>query len=246
MKFVAFLIVLITISIFILAICLEKNRWSTLEGEIEINTPPEVSLNVYDNMIVILMSARIQAAIDSMKVYYNRDALEVSDLIKTLEEHIPVYEETAISAEMTFKTIYGSRNENSDTYREHKALVERTVAEADSVKQLYRQAKTEMLNVSGSFNYALQAIMDNEIKYLAQVSETGHFFYPKVPKGKFFAYVFKSITKDQDLTYLSVDEYYSILLTGEKIWKYSWFYPVEVTEPTYIKLDESKMTNIFK
>ena len=222
------------------------STWGALEGDIvfEITADtPEIST---EGMYVFLISPQIEDSLDILDNDYNRTWASLEDTIVYLRQRVKEYTRQAQEEEVLFNVTYGDIVKRTKLYQESKNYLDKVKADRDSVDALFAEKRDRLIKKQSDYNSVIASLIENKVIFKAEVDSTGHFPFPKIPNGDYFIYALRIFSGNIDITNIPADMYYFYALSGETMRKYSWMFKITINEDTYVKLDKSNMSQIFK
>ena len=235
-----------TIAFLSFAIYTYISTWGSLEGDIVFEITADTSEFPADSMYVFLISAEIEIMLDSLDAYYNRNVASLEDTVTYLRKQVDEYTKHAREEELLFNVTYGDIIKRTRLYQESKNYLDKVKADSDSVDALFAEKRNELIEQQRGYNSVIASLIENKVIFKAEIDNTGHFSFLKIPNDDYFIYALKIVSGDKDITNIPADMYYVYALSGETMRKYSWMFKITIHEDTYVKLKESIMSPVFK
>ncbi|KPK95531.1 hypothetical protein AMJ80_05085 [bacterium SM23_31] len=246
MRFFLALFIVFTAAFLSFAIYNYISKYGSLEGDVvfEFTTgSPDVAS---DSMYVFLISAQIETKLDSLEDDYNRMWAPLEDTVTYLREQVKVYTKHAQEEEVIFDLTYKDIVKRTELYRESKNYLDKVKAEKDSVDALFAEKLDRLITHQTRYNNKIAGWFNDKMQFKALVDKNGHFLFRKVPNEDYYIYALKIFAGNVDITNVPADMYYYYAFSGDAIRKYSWMFGITIKEDTYVTLDKSNMSQVFK
>ena len=228
------------------AIYVYMETWGSLEGEVVIEHLNNDETTAISDMNVLLLSPDIGPILDSLEVYYEKNVAQLLDTVTIFQSGVEEYTERAREEEVIFNVALSGADPSSRLYIENKIYLDSVIAEKDSVVKVYNDIRNTLLDKQNGYNGVIAQLIENKLILQAEVGERGEFKFPKLEKGDYFLYALKIVSGDEDITRIPAAMYHIYALSGESIRKYSWMVKVSVEEDSFIQLNASNTSEIFK
>jgi len=229
-----------------IAIYIYITTWGSLEGDIVFEITADTPEIPTDSMYVFLISAEIEDSLDVLNNDYNKTWAPLEDTVTYFRQQVKEYTRHAREEEVLFNVTYGDIIKRTKLYLESKNYLDKVKADSDSVDALFAEKRDRLVEQQQDYNSAIAELIENKAIMKAETDNKGHFLFTKVRNDDYFIYAFRIVSGDKDITNIPADMYYIYALSGEAMRKYSWMFKITIHEDTYVKLDKSNMSQVFK
>jgi len=237
--------VVLLIFLVIIVIYLQMNKGS-LEGDVVFQTPPGEKAPTVEGTRVFLLSASIGQVLDTLNIHYDSKVAFLEDTVTQIRQQIKKYRDIIREEEALFKISYGGRIIDSPQYRKNRQYLENLKAQHDSLDGEYSSKRERLVTQQSGYNGVIAGLLIDKVVLHTETDEKGHFIFPKVPQGAYYIYALRIMAGNEDITGQPSGAYYKHALSGDKVRKFSWLQKISVKKDSYIRLDASNMTDVYK
>lgn len=247
MRYLIGSVVIFAVTFLAYAIDTYISKWGSLEGEIVFDVVQgETVFAPEDSMYVFLVAPQIGPFLDSLKSYYTREIKVLEDTVEILRGDVEYYTQRAREEQLIFYTSFNNEDPSTRLYRESKQYLDQVIGEKEKIEKLFQQKRLKLIDEQSGYNGVILELLNNKMELKAAVDVDGSFSFPKITNGPHYVYALRILSGNKDITKVPVEMIHIYALSGEKFKRYSWMVMVDVDEDTYIRLDSSNTSQIFK
>jgi len=221
-------------------------KWGSLEGDIVFDLSEVPAGNLEDSLYVFIISSEIGPFLDSLDVFYEKNISFLEDSIDFLKKEFEAKEIISREEELIFDASFRGINPSNRLYKENKAFLDQVVAEKDKAEDIYQEKRLQLIDEQVGYNSVIYELLMNKIVLKGKVDENGHFSFPKLENADYYIYALRILSGNKDITRVPKEMIHIYAFSGDAIRKYSWMVRITVDEETYIKLDNSNISQVFK
>lgn len=240
------LIIAFTISMLVYAIVYYAAMWGSLEGDIVFEFSEGPSELLEDTLYVFVVSSQIGPFLDSLDVYYEKNVALLDESIDLLKIEVETLVKIAREEELIFDASFRGIDPSNRLYIENKDYLDKVIGEKDRAEDLYREKRLQLIDEQSGYNGVIYELLKNKIVLKTIVDENGHFSFPKLENDDYYIYSLRILSGNKDITRVPSEMIHIYALSGDIIRKYSWMVRITVDEDTYIRLDSSNISQVFK
>jgi hypothetical protein len=240
------IVVVFTVGLLGFSIYYYMEKWGSLEGEVVIEHLSNDETIAIRDMSVYLLAPDIGPSLDSLEVYYEKNVVLLQDTLTYLQVKVDEYTQRAREEEVIFNVTLSRADPSSRLYRENKKHRDSVVAAKDSVVDIYNDSRKSLLDKQNGYNGVIEQLIKNKLILQAEVGELGEFKFSKLEKGDYYLYALKIFSGEEDITRIPAEMYHIYALSGVSIRKYTWMFKVSVEAESFIQLNNSNTSEIFK
>jgi len=244
-------VIIFTIIIFILymlycSIFRYAHRWGNIEGDIIFTGQRGNTSLFYDSLYVFIIRPEFGTTLDSLERFYQQKVTPMEDTVAYLKRQEEIYIRQTREQELLFRVTAREQMKLTQLYESSKKYFDYIKAQEDSVKKLYDAKRNQLINQQSGYNKVIAQLINEKVYLKSEVDKNGHFKFRKLENGNYYIYALRIISGGKDVTHIPSYEYYLLALSKQDIKKYSWMFKMSVKENTYIRLDSTNMSYVFK
>ncbi|MCH8286818.1 hypothetical protein IIB79_09870, partial [candidate division KSB1 bacterium] len=184
--------------------------------------------------------------LDSLDVYYEKNVALLDESIDLLKIEVETLVKIAREEELIFDASFRGIDPSNRLYIENKDYLDKVIGEKDRAEDLYREKRLQLIDEQSGYNGVIYELLKNKIVLKTIVDENGHFSFPKLENDDYYIYSLRILSGNKDITRVPSEMIHIYALSGDIIRKYSWMVRITVDEDTYIRLDSSNISQVFK
>lgn len=219
---------------------------TSLSGVVIFDADPEQEFVSPESLRVFLIRASIGPPLDSLYIQYARNVGALEDSVVNMRSELQIIESRINEEEVLLRTLFGDIPSTDVRFRENREVIDSLQSQYDTIEKMYDVKRDRLIFLQSEYNSIIAQLIDTKILLEDVVDAEGNFDFPRVPRGDYYVYSMRVLAGDRDVTNEPIGTYYMHALTARQIRKYSWMQKVSVGRNSYIRLDSSNMTEVFK
>jgi len=199
-----------------------------------------------EGLRVFIIRESIGPPLDSLYARYEANVAAFEDSVTTLRQDAHMKADRVREEEALLRTVFGDAPRTDRRYLQNRRVVDRLIAERDSLNREYNVKRKRLIELQSEYNSIIAQLIDAKVLLKTEADEQGRFEFPRVPRDNYYVYAMRVLAGDKDITNEPPGVYYMYALTAQRIRKFSWMLKVYIERNSFIRLDSSNMTDVFK
>lgn len=242
MKFSQKLLLTLLFSILILVIYIALIMNGPLEGEVVF----EYAEHSAEGIKIFLLNRSIGPVLDTLRFNYDNNVKFLEDSVKNTREELKDIRDLVRKEEAVFRITFGNNLLNTAQYKRNRAYIDGLTARRDSLENLYTLIHESLMEQQTGYNNVIATLLNNKLFLEATADNNGRFKFETVRRKTYYIYARRVFAGNEDITAKSRGAQIMYAITGKELKEYTWLFKVDVDRKTYLKLDSSNTSDVYK